>query len=126
MRQGPREGTILALDVGTTGVRALLLDPTGRPRGEAYREVLPTYPGAAAPAGGVACGRAGPAGARAARGSLGAPGRAAGRRPPPPPPRAAASPPSRRAAGPGPCWGPPAPLPPLFPRSATRAACSAG
>ena len=45
MRQGPREGTILALDVGTTGVRALLLDPTGRPRGEAYREVLPTYPG---------------------------------------------------------------------------------
>ena len=45
MRQGPREDAIVALDVGTTGVRALLLDPTGTPRGEAYREVLPHHPG---------------------------------------------------------------------------------
>src|SRR5215470_17528295 len=45
MRQGPREDAIVALDVGTTGVRALLLDPTATPRGEAYREVLPHHPG---------------------------------------------------------------------------------
>jgi glycerol kinase len=45
MRQGPGEGAILALDVGTTGVRALLLDPAGTPRAEAYREVLPAHPG---------------------------------------------------------------------------------
>src|SRR5262245_54780258 len=45
MRQGPREDAIVALDVGTTGVRALLLDATGTPRAEAYREVLPHHPG---------------------------------------------------------------------------------
>ncbi len=44
MRQEPAESLVVALDEGTTGVRALLLDATGRPRGEAYREVLPTYP----------------------------------------------------------------------------------
>jgi glycerol kinase len=36
---------ILALDVGTTGVRALLVDETGAPAGQAYREVLPDHPG---------------------------------------------------------------------------------
>lgn len=35
---------VLALDAGTTGVRALLLDATGTPRAEVYREVLPAYP----------------------------------------------------------------------------------
>jgi glycerol kinase len=35
---------VLALDVGTTGVRALLLDAMGTPRAEAYREELPAYP----------------------------------------------------------------------------------
>ncbi len=36
---------VLALDVGTTGVRALLVDETGAPAGDAYREVLPDHPG---------------------------------------------------------------------------------
>jgi len=35
---------VVALDEGTTGVRAVLVDATGTPRGEAYREVLPAYP----------------------------------------------------------------------------------
>jgi glycerol kinase len=36
---------VLALDVGTTGVRALRLDATGAVQAQAYEEVLPTYPG---------------------------------------------------------------------------------
>lgn len=44
MRQEAASPHILALDVGTTGVRAVLLDATGVPRAEAYREVLPTHP----------------------------------------------------------------------------------
>jgi glycerol kinase len=35
---------VLALDEGTTGVRAVVLDETGAVHGEAYREVLPAYP----------------------------------------------------------------------------------
>ena len=38
------EPLVLALDEGTTGVRALLLDGAGRVHGEAYREVLPAFP----------------------------------------------------------------------------------
>src|SRR5438093_10589323 len=41
MRQ---EAMVVALDEGTTGVRAVLVDATGTPRGDAYREVLPAYP----------------------------------------------------------------------------------
>ncbi len=41
MRQ---EAMVVALDEGTTGVRAVLVDATGTPRGAAYREVLPAYP----------------------------------------------------------------------------------
>jgi glycerol kinase len=37
-------GLVLALDVGTTGVRALLLDETGSVLGQAYREALPSCP----------------------------------------------------------------------------------
>lgn len=36
---------VLALDVGTTGVRALLVDEDGRIEADAYRETLPTHPG---------------------------------------------------------------------------------
>jgi glycerol kinase len=44
---GRRDGgpLVLALDEGTTGVRALLLDAAGTPRAEVYREVLPHTPG---------------------------------------------------------------------------------
>ena len=45
MRQEAPEALVLALDAGTTGVRALLLDAAGGPRAEAYREVLPACPG---------------------------------------------------------------------------------
>jgi glycerol kinase len=45
MRQGPGGEAALALDVGTTGVRALLVDATGVPHAEAYRETLPRHPG---------------------------------------------------------------------------------
>ena len=45
MRQGGGEPAVLALDVGTTGVRAVLVDAAGVLRGSAYREVLPIYPG---------------------------------------------------------------------------------
>ncbi len=44
MRQGVGEPLVLALDEGTTGVRALVLDATGTPRAEAYREILPACP----------------------------------------------------------------------------------
>jgi len=44
MRQEAPEALVLALDEGTTGVRALVLDGDGRPRGEAYREMLPAFP----------------------------------------------------------------------------------
>ena len=44
MRQGGPKAFVLALDAGTTGVRALLLDGSGEPRTEAYREVLPNCP----------------------------------------------------------------------------------
>jgi glycerol kinase len=45
MRQGAGESLVIAVDEGTTGVRAVLLDAAGGVRGEAYREVLPAYPG---------------------------------------------------------------------------------
>jgi glycerol kinase len=45
MRQGAREPILLALDAGTTGVRALAIDARGTPCGSAYREVLPAFPG---------------------------------------------------------------------------------
>lgn len=45
MRQGAGEETALALDVGTTGVRAILVDTAGVPRARSYRETLPTHPG---------------------------------------------------------------------------------
>jgi glycerol kinase len=35
---------VAALDEGTTGVRAMLVDATGTPRAAAYREVLPAFP----------------------------------------------------------------------------------
>ena len=44
MRQGAAEPLVVALDEGTTGVRALLVDANGVPRAEAYREVLPEHP----------------------------------------------------------------------------------
>jgi len=44
MRQEAAEALVVALDEGTTGVRAVLIDAAGTPRGEAYREVLPTFP----------------------------------------------------------------------------------
>jgi glycerol kinase len=37
--------SVLALDIGTTGVRALRIDATGSVRAQSYEEVLPTYPG---------------------------------------------------------------------------------
>jgi glycerol kinase len=45
MRQADGEALVLALDEGSTGVRAMLLDRTGTPRGIAYRETLPDHPG---------------------------------------------------------------------------------
>jgi glycerol kinase len=45
MRQGAEEEATLALDVGTTGVRAILVDAAGVPRARSYRETLPTTPG---------------------------------------------------------------------------------
>src|SRR5438876_8275619 len=44
MRQEAAEAWVVALDVGTSGVRAVLVDATGTPRAEVYREVLPAYP----------------------------------------------------------------------------------
>ena len=44
MRQGAAGPLVVALDEGTTGVRALLVDANGVPRAEAYREVLPEHP----------------------------------------------------------------------------------
>jgi len=56
MRQGARDpraaratsprsdALLLALDAGTTGVRAMVLDAAGVPRAVAYRETLPDYP----------------------------------------------------------------------------------
>ena len=37
--------SVVALDVGTTGVRALRIDATGAVRAQSYQEVLPAYPG---------------------------------------------------------------------------------
>src|SRR5262245_31831697 len=45
MRQEARQPLVVAIDEGTTGVRALVLDASGAPRAEAYREVLPACPG---------------------------------------------------------------------------------
>ena len=45
MRQADDEALVLALDEGSTGVRAMLLDRAGTPRGMAYRETLPDHPG---------------------------------------------------------------------------------
>src|SRR5216110_4055682 len=44
MRQEAADALVVALDVGTSGVRAVLVDATGTPRAQAYREVLPAYP----------------------------------------------------------------------------------
>src|SRR4029453_4094965 len=44
MARSGTEALCLALDVGTTGVRALLLDETGAVAGQAYRETLPICP----------------------------------------------------------------------------------
>src|SRR5262245_15384437 len=44
MRQESGAPYVLALDEGTTGVRAALLEATGVPRANAYREVLPAHP----------------------------------------------------------------------------------
>ena len=44
MRQEATEALVLALDEGTTGVRALAIDAAGTVRAEAYREVLPNTP----------------------------------------------------------------------------------
>jgi len=44
VRQEAPNSFVLALDAGTTGVRALLLDGSGAPHAEAYREVLPACP----------------------------------------------------------------------------------
>jgi glycerol kinase len=44
MRQGGGETLVLALDEGSTGVRALALDAAGAIRALVYREALPTYP----------------------------------------------------------------------------------
>ena len=40
----PGGALVLGLDVGTTGVRALLVDDAGRLAAERYREVLPSHP----------------------------------------------------------------------------------
>ncbi|HYY06742.1 MAG TPA: FGGY family carbohydrate kinase, partial [Candidatus Limnocylindria bacterium] len=44
MRQEADDALVAALDEGTSGVRALLVDRTGAVRAEAYREVLPACP----------------------------------------------------------------------------------
>ena len=44
MRQEAATPFVVALDAGTTGVRALLVDGGGAPRAEVYREVLPACP----------------------------------------------------------------------------------
>ncbi len=44
MRQEAAEALVVALDEGTSGVRAVLVDATGTPRAQAYREVLPAHP----------------------------------------------------------------------------------
>jgi glycerol kinase len=44
MRQGTPGPAVVALDAGTTGVRALVVDAAGHALAEAYREVLPTHP----------------------------------------------------------------------------------
>src|SRR5438552_16963225 len=44
MRQEAAEALVVALDVGTSGVRAVPVESTGTPRAEVYREVLPAYP----------------------------------------------------------------------------------
>ena len=44
MSRGGTDALVLALDAGTTGVRALLLDETGAVAAQAYRETLPVYP----------------------------------------------------------------------------------
>jgi glycerol kinase len=44
MARSGTEALVLALDVGTTGVRALLLDETGAVAAQAYRETLPICP----------------------------------------------------------------------------------
>src|SRR5262245_15159888 len=44
MAAGAAAPFVLALDVGTTGVRALLVDGTGRVAARHYREVLPRHP----------------------------------------------------------------------------------
>jgi glycerol kinase len=45
MRQAEDDALVLALDEGSTGVRAMLLDRAGTPQGIAYREALPDHPG---------------------------------------------------------------------------------
>ena len=40
----PGGALVLGLDVGTTGVRALLVDDAGKVAAERYREVLPSHP----------------------------------------------------------------------------------
>ena len=45
MRQADDDALVLALDEGSTGVRAMLLDRAGTPQGIAYREALPDHPG---------------------------------------------------------------------------------
>lgn len=44
MRQGAADPLVVALDEGSTGVRALVVDAAGALRGEVYREVLPACP----------------------------------------------------------------------------------
>jgi glycerol kinase len=44
MTRGGTRALVLTLDVGTTGVRALLIDETGAVAAQAYRETLPRYP----------------------------------------------------------------------------------
>ena len=44
MRQEAAEALVVALDEGTSGVRAVLVDATGTLRAQAYREVLPAHP----------------------------------------------------------------------------------
>src|SRR2546427_11287688 len=44
MRQEAAEALVVALDEGTSGVRAVVVDARGTPRAAAHREVLPAYP----------------------------------------------------------------------------------
>jgi glycerol kinase len=44
MARSGTQALVLSLDVGTTGVRAFLLDEAGAVAGQAYRETLPGYP----------------------------------------------------------------------------------